>query len=113
MRAKEIWELDKVCSLPAETLQNLDRQSIQGMASLHRSAFPGSLLSRLGSGVVSRYYVWQLEGPHDIDAAGIFRDGELSAFCIGGVFRGAMSGFIRKNLTVLACAVLRHQSKTS
>jgi ribosomal protein S18 acetylase RimI-like enzyme len=57
---------------------------------------------------VRRYYEWQLTGPHDVSALGAFYENEMAGFCFGGVFCGAMSGFLRKNRNYLAWLVLTH-----
>lgn len=70
------------------------------------SAFPDSALTALGAEAVRRYYEWQLAGPHESTSLGIRISGEMAGFCIGGVFRGAMSGFLRKNRLYLILRVL-------
>lgn len=77
-------------------------------ARVHLSAFPDSALTALGLESVRRYYDWQLSGPHDVTALSAWCDGEFAGFCFGGVFRGAMSGFLRRNRFYLAWRVLTH-----
>jgi ribosomal protein S18 acetylase RimI-like enzyme len=71
-------------------------------------AFPESALTMLGSEAVRRYYEWQLLGPHEISALCAYVNSELVGFCFGGIFRGAMSGFVRKNRTFLIAQVIAH-----
>ena len=78
-------------------ITDLDRSHLPQVAELHRRAFHASLITALGRRVVLRYYEWQLTGPHDVQPLGAFRDQRLVGFCIGGVFRGALSGFVRRN----------------
>lgn len=78
------------------------------MAAVHVAAFPNSALTMLGTEVVRRYYEWQLTGPHDIAALGAFVGAEVEGYCFGGVFRGAMSGFLHKNRNFLVWRVLTH-----
>jgi ribosomal protein S18 acetylase RimI-like enzyme len=62
----------------------------------------------LGREAVRRYYLWQLIGPHDIIAVGAYREEELVGYCFAGVFRGAISGFLRRNrFYLIRCALLR------
>lgn len=79
---------------------------LDALAVAHGRVFPEGVLTRLGPGAVRRYYRWQLTGPHDALALGVFRRGHLVGFCIGGVFRGAMTGYLRANRWFLARAVL-------
>jgi ribosomal protein S18 acetylase RimI-like enzyme len=62
----------------------------------------------LGAEAVRRYYEWQLVGPHDVAALSAFANGELVGFCFGGIFRGALSGFVRRNRKFLIGHVLAH-----
>ena len=89
-------------------IRDLDQQDLPAIASIHMLAFPGSALTALGASAVRRYYEWQLMGPHDVSALGAFYENEMIGFCFGGVFRGAMSGFLRKNRVYLAWLVLSH-----
>jgi ribosomal protein S18 acetylase RimI-like enzyme len=84
-------------------LEDLDR-----VAAIHCTAFPDSLLSGLGRAAVRRYYHWLFTGPHDVTALGIRRDGDLAGFIIGGVFRGALMGFVKKNCIPLAWSLFVH-----
>lgn len=76
------------------------------VAEIHFAAFPRSAMSALGIPALRRYYEWQLTGPHDAAALGVREGGELAAFCFGGVFRGAVAGFLRKNRGFLVLRVL-------
>ncbi|MGH7721176.1 MAG: GNAT family N-acetyltransferase [Gemmatimonadaceae bacterium] len=77
------------------------------VARIHRDAFPRSALGALGSEAVRRYYHWQLVGPHDALALGALLDDALVGFCFAGVFRGALSGFVRANRAFLIWSVVR------
>jgi ribosomal protein S18 acetylase RimI-like enzyme len=76
------------------------------VARVHRDAFPGSALSALGTEAVGRYYRWQFADRHDSVVLGAFDGGRMVGFCVAGVFRGALSGFVRANRWFLARAVL-------
>ncbi len=89
-------------------VDGLDLSHLGRISQIHALAFPESTLTKLGDEIVRRYYEWQFEAPHDLVAIGVFVDGNLICFCLGGVFRGAMSGFIEKNRKFLICHVLTH-----
>lgn len=78
------------------------------VAKIHIAAFPKSFLSGLGQEVVRRYYEWQLVGPHETTALGAFSQDTLQGFCFGGIFRGAMNGFLRTNRYYLIGKILTH-----
>jgi len=86
----------------AVRITGLNGSDLAGVARVHCRAFPSSLLTALGAGAVERYYRWQLEGPHESVALGAWAGEELAGFCFAGVFRGALSGFLRRNRTYLA-----------
>ncbi len=89
-------------------LRSLTEEDLSAVAAVHCAAFPKELLTMLGTEAVRRYYLWQLIGPHETTALGAFRQEELVGFCFAGVFRGAISGFLRRNrLFLIRCAVLR------
>lgn len=73
---------------------------------IHCAAFPTSALTRLASGAVRRYYEWQRTGPHDARIMGAFVRHEMAGFCVAGVFRGALGGFVRRHRYYLAARVL-------
>ena len=79
---------------------------VADVARVHRHAFPGSALSALGTEAVRRYYLWQFGDRHDAVVLGAFDGGRMVGFCVAGVFRGALSGFVRTNRWFLARAVL-------
>lgn len=92
--------------MPEAVLRALSRSDSPSVARIHCAAFPNSYLAALGPRTVERYYAWQLLGPHDVTAVGAYLEGELAGFCFGGVFRGAMSGFLRRNWAFLLGQVL-------
>lgn len=78
------------------------------IAQIHLHAFRGSALTLLGAEAVRRYYGWQLLGPHECYAIGIDDNSHhLAGFCFGGVFRGALSGFVNQNRSFLIIQVLK------
>lgn len=63
-------------------------------------------MTLLGAESVRRYYHWQLTGPHEAVALCIEESGEVTAFCFGGIFRGALRGFLEKNVGYLLWRVV-------
>jgi ribosomal protein S18 acetylase RimI-like enzyme len=78
---------------------------LPAVAHIHRAAFPESALSRIGLGAIRRYYAWQMTGPHHSVAFGACAGGELAGFCFGGVYNGAVTGFLRQNRLYLLLVV--------
>jgi ribosomal protein S18 acetylase RimI-like enzyme len=89
-------------------IRTLTERDLQEVAGIHVAAFPDSVLTKLGRESTRRYYEWQLIGPHDAVALGVFCDNNLAGFCFGGVFRGAMSGFLHRNKVFLLVRVITH-----
>jgi ribosomal protein S18 acetylase RimI-like enzyme len=94
----------------ADIIKILEIPDLSQVAEIHRKAFPDSFLTALGSGVVRRYYEWQLVGPHETTALGVFKRDTLEGFCFGGIFRGAINGFLRTNRYYLIGKILTHPS---
>lgn len=78
-------------------VRRIEHADLAAIARIHLLAFPNSALTSLGIEATRRYYEWQLTGPHDVVAACIVESGEITAFCFGGLFRGALGGFLRAN----------------
>jgi ribosomal protein S18 acetylase RimI-like enzyme len=89
-------------------IRSLCQQDLPAVARVHLLAFPDSALTALGAEAVRRYYEWQLNGPHDVSALAAFCEDEMAGFCFGGIFRGAMSGFLQKNRDYLTWRVVTH-----
>jgi ribosomal protein S18 acetylase RimI-like enzyme len=92
----------------AVSLRALKSADLPAVARVHAAAFPESALTKLGIECVRRYYDWQLNGPHDVLALGAFRGEQLAGFCFGGLFRGATSGFLKRNRLYLSWRVVTH-----
>lgn len=88
-------------------LAHVTHEDLPALAEVHRRAFPDSAITAFGAQAVRRYYAWLLDGPHDAALIGAFRGEELVGFCAAGTFRGAMSGFLRRNRAYLAACMLR------
>lgn len=89
-------------------MRPINLRDLSGVARVHLLAFPESALTLLGAEAVRRYYHWQLAGPHDAVAFCIGEGEEVTGFCFGGVFRGALRGYLEKNRGYLfACVVGR------
>lgn len=83
-------------------LETIEKPHLKDVARVHLAAFPFSALSRVGLEAVYRYYLWQLEGPHEHWFRGAWKEGRLVGFCVSGVSRGALRGFLSKNRWFLA-----------
>jgi ribosomal protein S18 acetylase RimI-like enzyme len=88
-------------------IRSLTINDLISVAAIHRTAFPDSALTKLGLEAVRRYYEWLLVGPHEAANLAAVVDGKVAGFCFGGVFRGAMSGFLNKHQVFLFSRVLR------
>lgn len=89
-------------------LRTLGVGDLDDVATLHLAVFRDSALSHLGHEAVRRFYRWQLTGPHDVEAFGLFAGDDLVGFLVGGRFRGSMIGFVKQDPVFLATCVLRH-----
>jgi ribosomal protein S18 acetylase RimI-like enzyme len=88
-------------------VRTLTPADLPAVAAVHAAAFPDSALTRLGAGAVRRYYAWQLLGPHHHGhPRGAFAGGRLVGFCFGGVYAGALVGFLRRYWAYLALRAL-------
>ena len=87
-------------------VRDLTSEDLGRVTEIHLAAFEESALSKLGPRVVRRYYEWLVEGPHDAARHGALVGDEIAGFCFGGIFRGAMSGFLRRNRVFLASQVM-------
>jgi ribosomal protein S18 acetylase RimI-like enzyme len=94
----------------AQAVFDLSVEDLGDVATLHVQAFPDSELTRLGHEAVRRSYLWQFEGPHDLDALGVRADGRLVGFLFGGVFRGSTIGFVKRERWFLVGRVVRNPS---
>jgi len=99
---------DRTLTDQAIAVRKLRQGDLADAARIHLLAFRDSALTALGKGALLRYYDWQLNGPHDVSAFAAFRGAEMAGFCFSGVFRGALSGFLRQNRNYLALRVATH-----
>jgi ribosomal protein S18 acetylase RimI-like enzyme len=91
---------------PDVRIQPVGRDDLARVATIHLAAFPASVLTRLGHEATRRYYEWLLTGPHNCTATAAVVNGRLDAFCFGGTFNGAMTGFLQRNRRYLAVRLL-------
>ena len=89
-------------------IRNLCVSDLPFIARVHAAALPGSFLTRFGHDAIERYYYWQFTKAYDIVALGAFNDIELMGFCFGGIFKGAMAGFLFDNWVYMALKVIKH-----
>lgn len=94
-------------------VRSVGPDEVGALAGVHLLSFPESALSLLGDEAVRRYYRWQLTGPHDAVALGAFDGAELVGLCVAGVFRGALSGFLRANRGFLVRMLATHPALLS
>ena len=80
---------------------------LPAVALVHTRAFLDSALTRLGPEAVRRYYEWQLHGPHEHHCIGVFQQDCLVGFAVGGIARGALAGFVKKNKWFLLGQIFR------
>jgi ribosomal protein S18 acetylase RimI-like enzyme len=60
------------------------------------------------TGISGRIHRNAQQGPHDAVAYGMYQGELLKGFCFAGIFRGALSGFLRKNRNFLIWQVMMH-----
>lgn len=100
-----VGEFIQLCTLE---LRNIDLHDLNQITQLHRRVFSDSALTKLGFEPVRRYYRWQLAGPHDCYAVGVFDDEKLVGFCVAGVFRESLKGYLNSNKWFLLFWILFH-----
>ena len=90
-------------------LKKLEPEDLLKVVRVHIGSFPESALTKLGSQIVRRYYLWQLTGPHKkVRATGAFIGDDCAGFSFSGIFNGSTSGFLRQNKKFLIKEVLLH-----
>ncbi len=90
-------------------LKEIAIDDLEKIAEVHIDSFSDSALTKLGSAIVERYYLWQLTGPHrNVHAVGAFVGDNCAGFSFSGVFDGSTSGFLRQNRSFLVKEVLLH-----
>lgn len=87
-------------------IKEMSNDDLIQVAKVHIKAFKGSFLSKLGVGAVKRYYDWQINGPHSHYCIVAEIDGKVVGFCVGGISRGAMIGFLRRHKFYLVTKLL-------
>lgn len=91
---------------PNLQIRNIAETDLTNLTHIHMFAFPDSALTKLGFEPVRRYYEWLMVGPHDALNIGVFEGETLIGFCFGGIFRGALGGFLEKNRNFLIQQVM-------
>jgi ribosomal protein S18 acetylase RimI-like enzyme len=87
------------------TIREMSLNDLEEVAKVHIEAFPKSFITQLGRGAVSRYYKWQLVGPHDHYCIVAVFKMKIVGFCVGGISRGSLIGFLKKYKVYLAMAI--------
>lgn len=89
-------------------LRRLGAGDLSEVARVHRAAFPGSALTRLGDEAVRQYYVWLLNDSEEMYAIGAEADGKMVGFLFGGIAHwNNMSRFLNQNRGLLVSGLLR------
>jgi len=91
-------------------IREMTAEDLPAVAIAHMQAFPGSFITRMGKGASERYYRWQLEGPHDHFPIIAVMDGRVVGFCVGGISRGSLKGYLKKYKFYLAAQIALHPS---
>lgn len=87
---------------PAITVAPIRDADLAAVAEVHARAFPDSAITAFGAEAVRRYYAWLKDGPHDAALVGAWQERRLVGFCAAGTFRGALTGYLKKNRRYLA-----------
>lgn len=95
-------------SIESVTVRPSTADDLAAIADVHLLAFPHSVTTMLGRNAVRRYYDWLRDPVHDAVPLVAESEGRLLGFCIGGVFRGAMLGYLRRNMLFLTRTVVLH-----
>lgn len=90
------------------TIRPLTEADLDRVADIHCRAFKDSALTKLGKEAVKRYYRWLITGPHYALNIVACQNEQVVGFCNGGIFNGALSGFIRTNQRYLTIYILTH-----
>lgn len=94
---------------PEIILKKIEPDDLPKIARVHINSFPDSALTRLGTTIVERYYLWQLTGPHKkVQATGAFINDDCAGFSFSGIFNGSTGGFVLQNKNFLVKEVLLH-----
>jgi ribosomal protein S18 acetylase RimI-like enzyme len=89
-------------------LRRLDKDDLDDVARVHRAAFPGTALTRLGDEAVRRYYLWLMNDAEEMYGIGAFENGQLLGFLFGGIVEwDNMSQFLRQNRSLLLKGFIR------
>lgn len=92
------------------SVRDLQIFDLEAVAQIHRRAFSDGAMTRLGDGIIRRYYDWLCNPVHDADRRVAMCDDQVVGFCFAGIFQGAMSGFLRRNWWALLRAVASRPS---
>ena len=65
---------------------NIVDSDLPKIVDIHMKSFPDSTMTKLGREVVSKYYEWQMNGPHRCSSIGCISDGYMIGFCFCGSF---------------------------
>jgi len=77
------------------------------VAQAHSMAFHDTFLTKLGRGAVTRYYESLLGGPYKQRSVVAVSEDAVTGYCFSGIFSGATTSFLKKNLFYLCLQLLR------
>ena len=89
------------------SIRDAQNPDLAQIAVVHVAAFPDSAITKLGSTAVERYYAWLMDDVHDATNLVAVNQGKIVGFVFAGTFKGATSGFLRRNRVRLLLSVLR------
>jgi len=89
-------------------IEKIKYSDLPGVARIHISAFPNSMITKLGAECVLKYYKWQIESPDKVYAIGAFNDERMFGYCFGGVFSMALGGFLVRNKGLITRRLITH-----
>lgn len=92
------------------TVRQTQRGDVASVAMIHTAVFPESAITKLGHKAAESYYLWLLDDSHDaLNLVAEYED-RIVGYISAGKFRGATSGFLRKNRKRLFLGLLRRPS---
>ena len=87
-------------------IRTLDESDLPIVNTVHQEAFQDSTLTQLGPDIVQKYYYWNLQNSQLYYFIGAFDKGELTGFCLSGVFRDSETQFFLDNKIALVKRLL-------
>ena len=86
-------------------IKMLEYEDLNEITAIHQSAFPESMLNKLGSKAIFRFYKSIFEGPHDIVPLGAWLEEKLIGYSFAGIWDQVERRFVKANLLFLTALV--------